>query len=136
MTLMRTSGANRELTVFEGMLGYTEGEIAPGVQVVTSGYPWGGGQIAAIGTILETDYPHELGLPHDDFVLDLPVEPGQSGGPIFLVERGPESTDAVQFRLIGLVHAKDQQRNYGVPYRLWDDSLDEFPAELQDRLIR
>ncbi|HUE95200.1 MAG TPA: serine protease [Longimicrobiaceae bacterium] len=133
MTLMRTIGAQRELGVFEGEIGYRAGEIAPGHRVVTSGYPWGRHQIAAIGTILEVDFPHDLGIAHADFVVDLPVEPGQSGGPVFLVEEGEEG---VVYRLIGLVHAKDRERNYAVPFDLWEEALPDFPAELQERLVR
>jgi hypothetical protein len=66
----------------------------------------------------------------------VPVEPGQSGSPIFLVEGDAENGEALTFRLIGLVHAKDLERNYGVPYRLWEDSLWKFPDELQDRLVQ
>jgi hypothetical protein len=136
MTLMRTSGAVQPLTVFEGRIGYLPGEIEAGAPVVTSGYPWGGEQMAAAGEVLEIDHLHELGLPHEDFVVDLPVEPGQSGGPIFLIERGAGAGDQVTFRLIGLVHAKDRTRNYAVPYSLWSDSLDEFPLEIMERLVR
>ncbi|MEX2581693.1 MAG: serine protease [Gemmatimonadota bacterium] len=136
MTLMRTSGATRKLSVFRGMIGYVDGEVTAGAEVVTSGYPWGGERIVAAGSVLAVDHIHELGLPHADFVLDLPVEPGQSGGPIFLVEPDVAADEGRRFRLIGLVHAKDRERNYGVPYSLWRDSLDEFPAELQTRLVR
>ena len=135
MTLMRTDGATRALTVFEGDIGYVGDEIDPGAVVLTSGYPWGGKQIAAVGSVLEVDYPHELGMPHEDFVVDLPVEPGQSGGPIFLVEGGRAAGDPVTFRLIGLIHAKDRERNYGVPYELWHEVLPEFPRELEGRLV-
>ncbi|MQA91648.1 MAG: hypothetical protein GEU90_15725 [Gemmatimonas sp.] len=136
MTLMRTSGVTRELAVFEGQIGYREGEIEAGAPIVTSGYPWGGEQIIAAGTILETEYKHSLGLPHYDFVVDLPVKPGQSGGPIFLVEGDPSSPEGVRFRLIGLVHAKDGERNFAVRYDAWGESLNEFPADIQARLIR
>jgi hypothetical protein len=134
MALMRTAGATRAMTVFEGRIGYREGEILPGAPIVTSGYPWGGEKLTAAGVIAETGYAHELGLPHNDFVVDVPVEPGQSGGPIFLVESGPD--EGVTFRLIGLVHAKDRERNFAVPYDLWADSLDEFPAVLKARMVR
>jgi S1-C subfamily serine protease len=135
MALMRTSGASRELTVFEGAIGYRKGEIVAGAPIVTSGYPWGGERITAAGTIEEVGYVHELGLPHTDFVVDVPVEPGQSGGPIFLVERSAKEASP-RFRLIGLVHAKDRDRNFAVPYDLWAESLDEFPEEIQARMVR
>ncbi len=134
MTLMRTVGIDRELVVFTGPIGFAEGEIEVGAPVVTGGYPWGGERLVAAGSILELDYPHELGMPHGDFVLDLPVEPGQSGGPLFLVEENAEG--AVDFRLIGLIHARDRDRNYGVPYSLWAESLGDFPEPLRERLVR
>jgi hypothetical protein len=136
MTLMRTVGANRDLTVFEGKIGYEEGEVRVGDPIVTSGYPFGGEKVIQMGSITEVDHLHELGLPHEDFVLDVPVHPGQSGGPVFLVEGDPEAGEELSFRLIGLVHAKDRDRSYAVPYRLWENSLDAFPAELQERLVR
>jgi len=134
MTLMRTSGAVQPLTVFEGKIGYAPGEIGVGATIVTSGYPWGRERIVAFGEVREIDYLHKLGLPHEDFVVDVPVEPGQSGGPIFLVEGG--EGEEITYRLIGLVHAKDRERNYAVPYSLWTDSLDEFPPEVRERLVR
>lgn len=133
MTLMMTVGAKRKLEVFDGTIGYEEGEIQPGAPVVTSGYPWGRSQIAAIGKVTEVDFPHDLGMAHEDLVVDLPVEPGQSGGPVFLVEEGAEGE--IAFRLIGLVHAKDRERNYAVSFDLWEESLPEFPDELQARLV-
>lgn len=134
MTLMRTVGAKAPMATFTGQIGYVDDEIVPGARVLTSGFPWGRKKIAAVGSVLAVDYPHDLGMAHEDFVVDLPVEPGQSGGPLFLIEESPEGT--VAFRLIGLIHAKDRERNYGVPYRLWEESLEEFPAELQGRLVR
>ena len=133
MTLMRTVGANRKLPMFDGAIGYAKDAIAPGARVVTSGYPWGRNQIAAVGRVTEVDFPHDLGMAHEDLVVDLPVEPGQSGGPVFLVEAGVDGE--VTFRLIGLVHAKDQERNYAVSFDLWEESLPDFPAELQGRLV-
>lgn len=136
MTLMRTSGATAEMVVFEGEIGYGESEDLIGATVLTSGYPWAGDKIVALGSVLATDFPHALGIPHNDLVVDLPVEPGQSGGPIFLVESGDGKDEQPQFRLIGLVHAKDDERNYGVSYELWEESLKDFPSELQSRLVR
>jgi hypothetical protein len=135
LTLMRTVGADRELPIFPGRIGYVEGEVGAGAPILTGGYPYGGAKRMSVGAILETDYPHELGLPHEDFVIDVRVEPGQSGGPVFLIEEAP-SGEGMTFRLIGLIHARDRERNYAVPYRLWELALDEFPGELQDRLVR
>ena len=136
MTLMRTSGATKEMVVFGGAIGYAQEEELAGGTVLTGGYPWAGDKIVALGTVIEDDFPHQLGIPHNDLVVDLPVEPGQSGGPIFLVEDGETAGEPVTFRLIGLVHAKDDDRNYGVPYTLWSESLKDFPSELQSRLVR
>jgi hypothetical protein len=136
MKLMRTVGANRELTVFRGEIGYRHGEVAAGDPIVTSGFPWGGERVVTTGRILETDHRHELGIPHDDLIVDMPVEPGQSGGPIFLVEMGEGEGESIGFRLIGLVHARDSMRSYVVPYTLWDSKLDEFPEVMQPRLAR
>jgi hypothetical protein len=133
MTLMRTVGANRELTVFEGVIGYEEGLVQPGDQIVIGGYPWGREKLIAVGEIVEVDFPHALGVPHEDFVLSTRVVPGQSGGPIFRIEEGGEG---LLFRLIGLVHARDADRNYGVTYRSWGESLDRFPEVLQERMVR
>ena len=66
----------------------------------------------------------------------MPVQPGQSGGPVFLVEGGTGEGESVSFRLIGLVHAKDAERSFAVPYDLWGDALDEFPEELKERMAR
>jgi hypothetical protein len=133
MTLMRTIGANRELTVFEGVIGYEEGLVQAGDVIVIGGYPWGREKLIAVGEIMEVDFPHALGVPHEDFVLSTPVVPGQSGGPIFRIEEGE---DGVEFRLIGLVHARDGERNYGVTYRSWGEALDRFPESLQERMVR
>lgn len=134
MTLMRTVGVDRELTVFDGRIGYAAGEIAEGAAVVTSGFPWGAERLVAMGSIVEVYHAHDLGMPHRDFVVDLPVEPGQSGGPLFLMEE--DEAGAVEFRLIGLIHARDRERNYAVPYSLWEDALGDFPETLQERLVR
>ncbi|MEX2570830.1 MAG: serine protease [Gemmatimonadota bacterium] len=136
MTLMRTDGADRKLPFFGGAIGYRPDEIGAGAPIITSGFPLGGKKLVAEGTIAETDHLHELGLPHHDFIVDVPVAPGQSGGPIFLVEGDPAVGEAVSFRLIGLVHAKDRERNYAVPYALWTEALDEFPGVLVQRLRR
>jgi hypothetical protein len=134
LTLMRTVNANRDLTVFDGRIGYRPGEIGGGDQIVTSGYPYGGDKVIATGTIVATNFPHDLGLSHDDLVISMPVQPGQSGGPVFLVEGGDGKP--ISFRLIGLVHAKDAERSFAVPYELWGDALAQFPEELQTRLVK
>lgn len=136
MTLMHTVGARRELPVFSGRIGYAEGEVLAGMPIVTGGYPYGGDKLMTEGTILAVDHPHDLGMPHEDFLLDARVEPGQSGGPVFLVEADPTMEGAVTFRLVGLIHARDRKNNYAVPYQLWLESLEDFPEVLQPRLVR
>lgn len=135
MTLMRTDGANRKLPIYDGPIGYSADEVGPGARVATSGYPWGGRKMFAIGSILEVEFPHELGMPHADLIVDLPVEPGQSGGPVFLLEETASPEEPVHFRLIGLIHARDRHRNYAVPYRTWGKALGEFPEELRERMV-
>jgi hypothetical protein len=73
---------------------------------------------------------HELGEPHDDFVLSLPVEHGQSGSPVFVARRaetaeGPE----VSFVLIGLLHAREKGTSYMVPTSLWEHALNPSPSQ-------
>jgi S1-C subfamily serine protease len=135
MTLLRTVGANRDLTVFEGPIGYRDGEVSVGDVVLAGGYPYGKQRVVGLGRIVEMNHLHELGLPHEDMIISVPVHPGQSGGPVFQVRSDPQ-TGSVEFRLVGLIHARDWQRSYAVPYRLWEGHLDAFPAALQDRLIR
>lgn len=134
MTLMRTIGANREMTVFTGPIGYTEDEIEAGSAILTGGYPWGREKVVAVGTIEEVDVLHELGMPHHDFLIDVRIEPGQSGGPVFLIDESPNGD--VEFRLIGLVHAKDRERNFAVSYRSWEEAVEDFPEVLRGRLVR
>jgi hypothetical protein len=134
MTLMRTVGANREMTVFRGPIGYSRGGVAVGDHIVTSGYPFGRNKVIAGGSVLAIDYPHDLGLDHEDIVISMPVQPGQSGGPVFRIEGAPDGGE-LTFRLIGLVHAKDAERSFAVPYDLWEDSLESFPTELKERMV-
>jgi hypothetical protein len=137
MTLLRTVGATRELTPFRGSIGYRDGQVRPGASVITSGFPYTGGKILAMGTVREVDRLHELGQPHEDFVVDLPVERGQSGSPVFMVETvqtaaGPQP----QFTLIGLLHASEKGERFMVPYGLWKESLVGLPETLAYRLVR
>jgi hypothetical protein len=137
MTLMRTVHAHRELPIFTGQLGYEDGEVRAGDRIITSGFPHGRSKIVKVGEILETDKAHNLGIPHDDFAIDIRVAPGQSGSPVFRIEeRASEEGTAFDFRLIGLVHARDEESNYVVPYRLWLDLIHKFPETLDDRLVR
>lgn len=137
MTLLRTVGATRELTPFRGAIGYRDGQVSPGASVVTSGFPYTGGKVLAMGSVREVDRLHSLGQPHEDFVVDLPVERGQSGSPVFMVEMlespaGPQP----QFTLIGLLHASEKGEKFMVPYGLWKDSLIGLPETLAYRLVR
>jgi len=128
MTLMRTVGATREFPIFTGAIGFLPGEMAAGMPVITTGYPNGGRRFTDTGAIVEVDHLHDLGEPHEDFVLSLPVEHGQSGSPVF-VARSNESTvgPAVEFVLIGLLHARENGTSYMVPTSLWQHALDLGP---------
>lgn len=124
MTLMRTVGVDRPLTVFEGSIGFEAGSVHPGMPILTTGYPNGGARIDDTGTIVEVDRVHELGTPHEDFVLSVPVEHGQSGSPVFVAEQGWGEAGAVyEFRLIGLLHAREEGTSYMVPTSLWEHAL-------------
>jgi S1-C subfamily serine protease len=130
MTLLRTVGAPHELAQFTGPIGFEPGEVAAGMQVITSGYPNGGRRVTDSGEIMDVARRHELGEPHDDFVLSLPVEHGQSGSPVFVARRaetdeGPE----VSFVLIGLLHAREKGTSYMVPTSLWEHALNPAPAQ-------
>ena len=83
---------------------------------------------------MEGDRVHELGQPHEDFVVDLPVEHGQSGSPVFMLDR--QADGRVQFTLIGLVHASEKGEKFMVPYALWKDSLVGLPEVFAQRLVR
>ena len=77
---------------------------------------------------------HDLGVPHVDFTVNLPVERGQSGSPVFLVETAPDGE--AQFTLIGLLHASEKGEKFMVPYGLWKESLVGLPEMLAQRLVR
>lgn len=129
MALLRTVGADRELEVFDGQVGFRPGEIDRGMQVITTGYPNGGHRMTDSGEIMEIDRRHELGPSHDDFVLGLPVEHGQSGSPVFLAQRSRGgSGDPVRFLLIGMLHAREKGTSYMVPTTLWEHALRIDPA--------
>jgi len=137
MTLLRTVGAKRELTTFPGRIGYRKGEVRSGDPVITSGFPYTGGKIVAVGSVVSTDRLHELGQPHEDFTVDLPVERGQSGSPVFLVETTErDGQREVRFTLIGLLHAAEKGEKFMVPYALWKESLTGLPETLAQRLAR
>lgn len=124
MALLRTVGADRELIAFPGRIGFLPGEAVEGMQVITTGFPSGGHRMTDSGEIMDVSRRHELGPTHDDFVLSLPVEHGQSGSPVFVAHRvrGPAG-EAVRFLLIGLLHAREKGTSYMVPTSLWEESL-------------
>lgn len=137
MALLQTVHAQRELVPFTGTIGYRDGEVASGAAVVTSGFPYSGGKIVALGRVLDTDRLHDLGTPHVDFTVDLPVERGQSGSPVFLVETVEhDGKQELRFSLIGLLHAAERDTRFMVPYALWRETLEQVPAELSARLSR
>ncbi|HEX6926269.1 MAG TPA: serine protease [Longimicrobiaceae bacterium] len=126
MTLLRTVGADRELPVFGGHIGFDPAEVEAGMQVITTGYPNGGRRMIDSGEIVELNRRHELGPVHYDFILSLPVEHGQSGSPVFIARR--EGGDGVTFLLIGLLHAREKGTSYMVPSTLWQHALEEAPG--------
>ena len=134
MTILRTVGTRRRLTPFPGRIGYRPGEVVAGARVITSGFPHAEEKILAIGKVLEVDRLHALGQPHEDFVVDLPVERGQSGSPVFAVESGGEGEET-RFTLIGLLHASEKGEKFMVPYSLWRESLVGLPERLAQRLV-
>ncbi len=130
MTLLRTVGATRALTPFTGQIGFQPGELAEGMQVITSGFPNGGRLMTDSGEIMDVDRRHDLGPPHDDFVLSLPVEHGQSGSPVFVAYQVQDGGgEEVQFQLIGLLHAREKGTSYMVPTSLWQHALNEVTGE-------
>lgn len=131
MALLRTVGAQRELTPFTGRIGYPAGSVASGATVVTSGFPFSGGKILAVGSVMDTERFHDLGVPHVDFTVDLPVERGQSGSPVFQVT---SEGNVLQYTLIGLLHASERGEKFMVPFELWQESLGDVRHLLADRL--
>jgi hypothetical protein len=124
MTLLRTVGATRTLVPFTGRIGFEPGAVAEGMQVITTGFPNGGRRMTDSGEIMDVDRRHDLGPPHDDFVLSLPVEHGQSGSPVFVAQRVREAgAEEVRFLLIGLLHAREKGTSYMVPTTLWEHAL-------------
>lgn len=135
MTLMRTVGADRELVPFTGRIGFLPGEVATGMQVITTGYPNGGRRMTDSGEIMEVGRRHDLGPTHDDFVLSLPVEHGQSGSPVFVAHRVHTARgESVRFLLIGLLHAREKGTSYMVPTSLWHDVLHAAITDAQSPL--
>lgn len=131
MALLRTVGARRALVPFEGRIGYRAGEVESGAKIVTSGYPFTGGKVHAVGSVLDVHRPHDLGVPHVDFTVDLPVERGQSGSPVFEVT---EEDGTLRYTLIGLIHAAEHGEKYMVPFELWQESLGGVRHLLAGRL--
>ena len=130
MTLLRTVGATRVLTPFTGRIGFDPGEVAEGMQVITTGFPNGGRRMTDSGEIMDVDRRHDLGPSHDDFVLSLPVEHGQSGSPVFVAQRfRDEHGEDVRFQMIGLLHAREKGTSYMVPTSLWQHALNEATTE-------
>lgn len=119
--LLETVSTPRPLPVFPGRIGFSAGQLHPGDAVITSGFPQGSTEITATGHLEELGYQHHLGIPHVDDTVDLPLDPGQSGSPVFLVTHEPGGD--VQFTLIGLLHARDGARHLMVPYPLWQSML-------------
>jgi len=117
MSLLRTIGSTEELPVFPGRIGMPPGGSEAGMHVFTSGFPseWNGRQVANTGAI-RGSVRHDLGIPHQDLVLDFPVRHGQSGSPVVVESDG-------EVWLIGLVHATENGKTWVVPFDLWAGTL-------------
>lgn len=137
MAVLRTVGARTALPVFGGTIGYREGAVPAGAPVITSGYPNGEAKVVEVGTVVNPHRPHELGQPHVDMTIDLAVERGQSGSPVFMVETEatPDGPRA-RFTLIGLVHASEGGEKFMVPYSLWKETLAQVEGSQSARLVR
>lgn len=115
IVLLRTVEARRRMPVFSGELGL-ESDVAPvGSTVVSGGFTLDGRFLTGTGTITGVR-DHALGIPHVGYVLDVALEPGQSGSPVFLERQGRKI-------LIGVLHARDGENRYAVPYSIWKGLL-------------
>ncbi len=123
--LLETVHTPRALTVFHGQIGYPGTGLAPGALVITSGFPFGDGLKTAFGRLIDLHVQHNLGIPHVDYSVDTPLEPGQSGSPVFLVTLGHGE---VEFSLIGLLHAREQNVHLMEPYAEWAATLAMLPG--------
>lgn len=129
VALLKTVHASRPLTVFHGPIGFGGGGVKLGSLVITSGYPYGDRLNTAFGRVLDERYQHSLGAPHTDYALDTPLEPGQSGSPVFLVGIGRGATPEVRFTLIGLLHAREAGAHLMLPFPLWSGMLRQLPSQ-------
>ncbi len=129
VALMETVHTPRRLAVFRGKIGFGPDEVKPGDLVITTGFPYGERARTAFGRILDTHVEHNLGVPHLDYSVNTPLEPGQSGSPVFRVEvSGPGMTPEVRFDLIGLLHARQSGTHLMVPYPDWAGALAALPS--------
>lgn len=115
VVLLRTVEARRPMPVFSGDLGL-ESDVAPvGATVLSGGFTLDGRFRTGRGTITGVR-DHALGIPHVGYTLDVALEPGQSGSPIFLERQG-------RTILIGVLHAREGENRYAVPYSIWKGLL-------------
>ncbi len=129
VALMETVHTPRRLTVYRGKIGFAPDQVQPGDLVITTGFPYGERARTAFGRILDTHVQHDLGVPHLDYSVNTPLEPGQSGSPVFRVEiSGPGMTPEVRFDLIGLLHARQSGTHLMVPYPDWAGALASLPS--------
>jgi len=127
--LLKTVGAQKPLAVFTGVIGFEDGAVEAGTPVMTAGFPIGGHRVIGRGELTAVDYYHELGIPHHDYAVNVPLRPGQSGSPVFAVELRPGNGEPeVVFTLIGLLHARDGGTPLVVPYPLWKELLNALPG--------
>ncbi len=128
VALLKTVHANRRLTVFRGRIGDGPQGLHTGDLVITSGFPYGDKLNTAFGRVIGLGFEHKLGQPHVDDVVDTPLEPGQSGSPVFQVNVSQAGmTPEVRFNLVGLLHAREAGTHLMVPYTLWSGTLAALP---------
>ncbi len=129
VALLETVHTSRRLTVFRGKIGFAPDAVQPGDLVITTGFPYGERASTAFGRILDTHVQHALGVPHLDYSVNTPLEPGQSGSPVFRVEVSKAGmTPEVRFDLIGLLHARQSGTHLMVPYPDWAGALAALPS--------
>ena len=128
MAILRTVGADWALAVFPHEIGFGPGELEPGARVITSGFRMTGPERTIAGRIIGVE-SHALGVPHADYSVDLPLEPGQSGSPVFVeLPPVPGDPDHSRFALVGLLHAREGRVHLMVPYSLWRQTFCRTPT--------
>lgn len=128
MAILRTVGADWALTVLPFEIGFAPGDLEAGTPVISSGFRMTGVAFTIAGSITGME-SHALGVPHADYTVDLPLEPGQSGSPVFAeLPSRPDEPGGSRFALVGLLHAREGRLHFMVPYSVWGQTLCRTPA--------